>query len=101
MSQLLVLLISGTVSWAPAGLVGSSSATEDLALPCPDNRPSALRYVYDNPYGPNPHGPNPVGPDPHGLDPHDEQHDPGLPANKEQAKYQYRTPKDIYGQEQE
>lgn len=40
-------------------------------------------------------GSDPHGPDPHGDDPHDEQHDPGLPANKEQKAR--KAPRDVYG----
>lgn len=42
-------------------------------------------------------GEDPHGADPHGDDPNDEQHDPGLPANKEQKAH--KAPKDVYGNE--
>ncbi len=40
-------------------------------------------------------GGDPHGADPHGDDPNDENHDPGLPANKEQKAH--KAPKDVYG----
>lgn len=42
-------------------------------------------------------GSDPHGDDPHGEDPNDEQHDRGLPANKEQKAH--KAPKDVYGGE--
>lgn len=42
-------------------------------------------------------GSDPHGADPHGDDPNDENHDPGLPANKEQKAH--KAPKDVYGGE--
>lgn len=41
------------------------------------------------------YGGDPKGPDPHGPDPRDEQHDDGLPANRDRD--QGRAPKDVYG----
>lgn len=40
-------------------------------------------------------GSDPHGPDPHGDDPRDEQHDPNMPANRDQKEQ--RAPKDVYG----
>lgn len=40
-------------------------------------------------------GSDPHGPDPHGDDPRDEQHDPNMPANREQKEH--KAPKDVYG----
>ena len=40
-------------------------------------------------------GSDPHGPDPHGDDPRDEQHDPNMPANRDQKEH--KAPKDVYG----
>lgn len=52
---------------------------------------SAARAIPLQKYG----GSDPHGPDSHGDDPHDEQHDKGLPANKD--RNEGRAPKDVYG----
>ncbi len=49
------------------------------------------QYVVAQKYG----GADPHGDDPHGDDPHDEQHDKGLPANKDRSVG--KAPKDVYG----
>ena len=40
---------------------------------------------------------DPHGADPNGEDPHEENHDPGLPSNKDQKAN--KAPKDVYGGE--
>lgn len=66
--------------------IPETTKKRNLAFDCATARAIPLQK-----YG----GSDPHGPDPHGDDPHDEQHDKGLPANRD--RNEGRAPKDVYG----
>ena len=76
-----------TAAYLLNSLVTQPSLSENKTLQ--NSEPS--QPVFLQKYG----GSDPHGPDPHGDDPHDEQHDSGMPANREQKDQ--KAPKDVYG----
>ena len=85
MNPVLPLVVASLACWN-----SSTATTVDFKKALSGALRPALLLIAQK-YG----GEDPHGCDPHGDDPHDENHDKGLPANKEQKKY--RVPKDVYG----
>jgi len=88
MNPLVPLVLVSAVAFDP----GMSRLTGDT-IKATFAKAETVRLIIAQQYG----GQDPHGPDPHGDDPHDEQHDPGLPSNKENKSN--KAPKNVYGKD--
>lgn len=83
---MLAILMSVAITHAPVTVSDVKSASYG-----PLQTKATQQLLIAQKYG----GADPHGDDPHGDDPHDENHDKGLPANKDRS--QGKAPKDVYG----
>ena len=86
MNPLVPLVLVSAVAFDPGmSLISGNTLKTTFA------KARATQLIIAQQYGKS----DPHGEDPHGDDPHDEQHDPGLPSNKENKNN--KAPKNVYG----